>query len=73
MIKQTSVPVYLPDRTKIGTARVDVTNGTATIKIQSDSDLMELLGENLVGFSVMYLGAERLERKTEGEETDGSS
>jgi len=73
MIKQTYVPVYLPDRTKIGTAHVDITNGTATIKIQSDSDLMELLGENLVGFSVMYLGAERLERKTEGEETDGST
>lgn len=69
--KFTHVPVYLPDRTEIGTAKVDVEQGTAVISIQSDSNLAELLSEQLVAFSVVYMGDERIE-SNQGEETDGS-
>lgn len=73
-IKHGTIPVYLPGKTLIGTARVDVSNGTAVITIQSDSSLMDLMGENLIGLSVVYMSAERIEENTtEGEETDGTT
>lgn len=55
------VPVYLPDHTKIGTARVDVKSGTAVIMIQTDSSLAELIQESLVGFSVVFLDRDAVE------------
>ena len=71
----TRVPVYLPDRTTIGTAEVNVERGTAVIRIQSDSDLMELMSEDLVAFSVVLLRRDRVQeiQDNKGEKTDGTS
>lgn len=74
-VKRRYVPVYLPNRTEVGQAEIDVAAGIATIKIQSDSSLMKLLEEDLVGLSVVYFGAipetTQEENATEGEETNG--
>lgn len=58
------VPVYLPDETRAGTATINVETGVAVITIQSDSDLMEMLSEGIVGLSIVYLDAKK--EKTDG-------
>lgn len=65
MVRQSrvKVPVYLPDRTLIGSADVNLEDGLAMITIQSDSNLAEFLSEGLVGFSVVHLSEERVEKK----------
>lgn len=66
------IPVYLPDRTEVGTAVVDTSSGVATITLHGDSKIMELFKEDLVGLSVVYLDRNRAEEilTQEGEKTD---
>lgn len=61
MAELASVPVYLPDRTIVGSAVVDVKSGTAVITLQTDSSLAEIIQENLVGLSVIYMNRELAE------------
>lgn len=75
MAVNTRIPVYLPDRTKIGSAQVNVEQGTAVITIQADSDLMELMAEDLLALSVVYLARDRVQEieNNRGEKTDGTT
>jgi hypothetical protein len=79
VVSSIRVPVYLPDQTKIGTAQVNVERGTAVISIQADSDLMELMVEDLIAISIMYLAKDRVHEIKEahiierGEKSDGTS
>lgn len=60
---KTNVPVYLPDRTLIGSADINVEDGLMMVTIQSDSNLAEFMSEDLVGLSVVHLSEERVEKK----------
>lgn len=55
------IPVYLPDDTRVGTATINVADGIATIKIQADSSVAELIQESLVGLSIVYLNRDAVE------------
>lgn len=70
MAEKAHIPVYLPDNTVIGRATVDLESGVATIQIQSDSNLIELIQESLVGLSVVYMSREAAVVPNEGEKTD---
>lgn len=65
---RTNLPVYLPDETVIGSADVNIEDGIMMIQIRSDSNLAEFVSENLVGFAVVHLSAERVEKKEETDE-----
>lgn len=69
------VPVYLPDRTQVGTAVVNVEDGTALISIQGDSGLMALFRADVAGISIMYMDRNRAEeiQNKQGEKTDGTN
>lgn len=55
------VPVYMPDRTIIGHASVDVESGTAVIKLEANNTLAKLIQESLVGLSVVILDRDAVE------------
>lgn len=55
------VPVYLPDRTVVGTAYVDIEAGTAVIKLEANDTLAKLIQESLVGLSVVILDRDAVE------------
>ena len=50
------IPVYLPDRTVVGKAKVD--GQFINIEVTPGNALQTLIKENLIGLSVMYMGAE---------------
>lgn len=65
---KTNLPVYLPDKTVIGSADVNIEDGIMMIQIRSDSNLAEFVAENLVGFAVVHLSDERVENKEVADE-----
>lgn len=58
---QSKIPVYLPDDTQVGTASINVEDGTATIKLKANSFVAELIQESLVGLAVVYLARDAVE------------
>lgn len=70
-----SVPVYLPDRTEVGRAKINLEDGTATIEIKADSKVAQLLQDNLSGISVMHFDRDAAEEvlNTEGETDDNAT
>ena len=60
---RTKVPVYLPDRTVIGSAEINLEDGIAMVTIQSDSNFAEFMSEGLIGLSVVHLSSEKVEKK----------
>lgn len=51
------VPVYLPDRTVVGKAKISEDGQLVEIKIPEGTAMQELMSENLIGLSVVYQGA----------------
>lgn len=70
MANRVPVPIYLMDDTVIGSAVVEVEAGKATITIQTDSNLVELMEEHLIGFGVIIKAGSPafMKEKTDGEE-----
>ena len=69
------IPVYLADRTIVGYAEVEVQGEKTLINMElsSNGHIAELVKENLVGFSIMYMDRNRVEevQNNQGEEADG--
>ena len=70
MATRAPVPIYLMNKTVIGSAVLEVESGKATITIQTDSNLVELMEEHLIGFGVIIKAGSPAFKKerTDGEE-----
>lgn len=62
------VPVYLPDRTVIGRAKFNEDKTEVLIEIPDGDVVQTLIGENLIGLSIVYQGAipTKEEKPTDG-------
>lgn len=67
-MRKGKVPIYLPDRTVIGDAEISDDGRLIKTTIYHDSPIGELLSENLVGFSIMYMSNEARDRAEEHKE-----
>ena len=59
------IPVYLPDRTLAGQARISDDGTHIEIEVPSGSPIAELMGDNLLGLSISYLDNEARDRVEE--------
>lgn len=64
------IPVYLPDRTVIGKATISEDGSTILMHINS-GPVAELMGEDLIGMSIVYKTNEARDRVAEGDKKDG--
>lgn len=64
------IPVYLPDRTVLGKAKISDDGKHLDIEIPEGSMIQELMHENLIGLSTVYQGAIPADNKKEKETDD---
>lgn len=65
-----SVPVYLPDQTWVGEATVSGDGHDVHIHIPGSSPIGELISENLIGMSIVYLRSEARDQVAEHTEKE---
>ena len=70
MAKKLYVPVYLPDRTEIGIAEIDVVTGSTLITIENDTTLTSMIQANVIGLSMVFLDKDAAETIIDAEASD---